>query len=395
MYSFPIKQQIIKNLPFLLLTMLLCSFFFLEKSEHRIFSYLVYGVTFFTFRDSVFSVIKTIIKDYKLFALFLCYAFFLSLFHSVPDVFQIGETIRLITLPLLFLLTCVLTLDTKEKWNLLFQVFVGTGLLFGIVAVIKFYLIGNGSFLSYPRYEGPGRLSNANIAGFVYGVVLILFLSQYKNIKEMIAPRLLKKLLPFLVIGIFMLVILGTQSRNSLLSVAVTATIFLLMEKKYKLLLSIIVSSTLIFMFVVWHQGDFSDFLSRGSNFRTEIWQHAIFSIKDNVVLGHGYQSIFTFTSGEASWISPHNLFLGLTYQLGVIGLLLFILMALDIFYKNYTFAVNRQYTSIILLISFGVVFSIFEMRSIFLNLSYEWIVFWLPIAFTISQGRQSNAALN
>lgn len=383
------KQQFFKNLPFILLTILFCGFFFLEKSEHRTLSYIVYVVTFITFKDYLITTIKTIFKDYKLFSFFLCYSFFLSLFHSIPGVFEVGETIRLLVLPFFFLLTCVLVLNTRHKWDLFFQIFILTAFLFGVYAVIEFYIIEGGSFLSYPRYTGPGRLSNANIAGFVYGAALVLFLSQCKNIKEINAPALLKKALPPLVLLVFILVVLGTQSRNSLLSAVIAVGAFLIIEKKYKLLLSIIAGSALIFMLIVWHKGDFSDFISRGSNFRAEIWQYAVLTIKNNMFFGYGYQSEFTFSLGNNKWISPHNLLLGLSYQVGAIGVLLFLLAAFNIFKKNYVFFKRNNYTSIILLIVFGAIFSIFEMRTVFINLSYEWIIFWVPIAFIISQERK------
>jgi len=382
MFSSLFKSAPLQNLLFFLTTLLIIGFFFLDKSEHRILSYLTYATALFAYRNKITLLFLNDLKEFRLFFFFLIYAFFLSLFYAIPDMHQVVETFRLILLPLLFVATMALALDKKEKWDLLFLIFIGIAVVFGIATVIEFYFIESKTFLSPPRYSGWGRMGNPNIAGFVYSTAFVVFLSQINHIQTLCISKICKVFLYFVIPLIFLLAILATQSRNALVAVAFASLIYFLLEKKFFILSIIIFLTVSFFGAIILYLGDFSDFISRGSNFRKEIWLYTISEIKDNLFFGNGYQSEFYFSMNNFSWSSPHNLLLGSLYQFGAIGTILFVLGIMKIIEINFKEASKKKYYTPLLLMVLGAAFSLFEMKSIFINLSYEWLISWFPFAY-------------
>ena len=85
-----------------------------------------------------------------------------------------------------------------------------------------------------------------------------------------------------------------------------------------------------------------------------------------------------------ASWRSAHNIYRGLAVYHGIIGLMLFLVLWGSTFKAAYMAFQDNQDLSIVVIMIYASVFGLFEHHTVFLNLNPEWIIFWLPVAYSI-----------
>jgi O-antigen ligase len=124
--------------------------------------------------------------------------------------------------------------------------------------------------------------------------------------------------------------------------------------------------------------------LGRGGNLtgRTDIWSFCTKYIMINPIWGYGFSSFFP-THQQAipnTWLNSvahaHNLILEQLLELGVVGLIIFLLLLLDILWKFYNLK-NREGTIFILMLLSMLIFNISE--PLFYNvlgIVIPWVVF-------------------
>ena len=362
-------------------------FFFIEKPEHRILYYFFVALSLAVFGKTVLENAKLFFKENKLFSLFLIYAFFVSIIQSLNQWEDVWNTFRLIILPLLFVFILPVYLNSQKKWENILVAFIIGGLAVGLYALFDYFIIDGKNFmLPSNRYKGIGRMDNANIAGFLYSTAWIIFWTKKQAVQDLWQEYLPKfsKFLMYIIPLVFLLMVMASQSRNAVLASVVATGFLLLYNKQYKVIFGLSLAVISVVGVVIWQYGDFSDFLSRGNNFRFGIWQDSYSVWQENFIFGTGYQREIVAKFAGYTWSSPHNLYLGIGCYLGIVGLLFFIAAWSKMIFKNIQALKISKDQTFVTLIVFGLVFSLFETHTIFLNLSYEWFFFWLPISYTL-----------
>ena len=125
----------------------------------------------------------------------------------------------------------------------------------------------------------------------------------------------------------------------------------------------------------------------RGFSYRPEIWQQALNDIYSKPLLGHGLgnQMALYIASLKKTFSDSHNIHIGLTYNLGLVGLItwLALLGTLSLVFKN-----NKHITLVstgFAMLVFGVFAGMTEGGVFFTRPKEVWFLLWLPIAILIS----------
>ncbi len=380
------------NAPFFLFIAVFCSFFILPTSQHRVLLYITALSAIFLYKNALRGIVKSFFNDFRFLSIFLIYAFTVSVFSSVGSLYLLGESVRLILLPFLFIITSAAVLNTQERWEKMLNFFLITAMISAFIAAIQFYGFDDNTLLNpAARYRGFGRLMNPNIAGYFYGLSFILMVTQLTHIKHsmltLIKNDTLKTAVALIPAVLFACILYATGSRNALLATTFSCGALLLFQKKYKILCAVVCLSAAAFLVVI-NSGVAANLIERGGSHRIEVWLQAIEYFKQKPLFGHGYQIELTYTLKDFPAFkinSAHNFVLGLLTQTGIIGACLFMAFFIR-FFSAVMNAARTQNTYVILMIlTYSACFSLFEMNSIFTNLNYQYVGLFVPIAFMLS----------
>jgi len=226
------------------------------------------------------------------------------------------------------------------------------------------------------RLVGVGNLSNPLLSSHIYGIFCAFLMSYFFSV-----PRCMNKDIGLVVIffGLLAFVIL-TGSRSPLVGMSMVLLMLLWMHRnKYIYVFFTVLLVVLIIFFSIN-----PDILIRaGLSHRPEIWSLSIEQILLKPFFGHGVGTGILIESENIPQLlyDPHNIHLGLTYQLGLIGLfiwLVFLFSLFRIYLKNKTSSIAQ--IGIILLL-YGVSAGMTEGYGFFSRPKEVWFLTWLPIA--------------
>lgn len=130
----------------------------------------------------------------------------------------------------------------------------------------------------------------------------------------------------------------------------------------------------------------------RGLTYRDEVWKNVVEQINGHWLLGYGLSTPLkpiTIADGLMIVNNSHNVYLEIIYQVGLIGLFLYLvtlISAIYILFKSYLFKVYGSLSILLLaaLISISVVMLI-EMNSWIHTPNLLWMWLWVPLALTLS----------
>jgi O-antigen ligase len=236
----------------------------------------------------------------------------------------------------------------------------------------------------YPRYglvpDHYPTTSALTYAILCIGSINIYFTSKYKNIKIISA----------FVIFILLSAVFLTQTRGALLALLSIATIvFFYYRPKYRYY--IVISITLVSFIFFILSGSEGGFIQRLDGHRLEIWKGFLALALDRPIFGYGERIQFLFSIwhvGNAG--HAHNIILGAMTRGGVFGLisLLFILVKgmehATRYGLNSANLIPFSFMYVIILAGF------FDFEILIFMADWQWVSFWLPIAFAISCRYQS-----
>ena len=120
--------------------------------------------------------------------------------------------------------------------------------------------------------------------------------------------------------------------------------------------------------------------LSRGANYRAEIWMTAWESIRETPLLGHGLNSRFEPTVNGVRIQHTHNIYLGVLYHGGAIGLVLYLSMVFVALSHGWRNRGNQHALAALLMLVFSGVFMLSDVANVITNPREVWLYFWLPI---------------
>lgn len=236
------------------------------------------------------------------------------------------------------------------------------------------------------RIIGIGNLSNPLLSSHLYGTftafIMAYFFALKRNWKQ-------DTVLIFLFISLLFFILL-TQSRTPLLGLSVVFLLLLWMHRSKNILYLFVILCTLS---IIYLGLNFDQLMQRGLSFRPEIWSNNIEHIKNNPVFGIGLGSttISTYIKDlDMLFTEPHNIHLGVTYNLGILGLLLWIILLISLFslYLRNKTSLTAQIG--IVLLAYGMAAGMTEGGSFFSRPKEVWFLTWLPIALLLAAENHS-----
>ena len=306
----------------------------LYSSDILLYSLIILQIFSFVFiseeRNSIYTIIKNLSKD-KLFLILILlnFSMYLSAIYAIDTRVTITNAIRFTMYIFVFYLISYKVKDRICK--LLFNSFVFVATLSGL------YTVGQ---LAYTKYLGykidktirmPSFLENPNNLGaysiLIFFIVIMIFITT-KNLKYKFFYGISAILL--------LINVMFSQSRNALIALIIGVFIIAILYDKRFFILSLIFP-ILFFIIPAIRARVFQIFDMSQNSSRFNIWDVAISMIKDNPIGGIGYENFSIqypyYISNNPNLIvndgylpvHPHNVFLKMQAELGIVGTVIFI----------------------------------------------------------------------
>ena len=219
--------------------------------------------------------------------------------------------------------------DEREK---LFKILVALSLSQILIALLKGAFIQNFSFDAYEKW-----LSAFGSLALLYGLFAFYIYNKYKKIK-------ISKITIITIFSLGIIILLIASNRSVWLA-GITGFIFLIFLKEvnvknqFVLLLIILLVFIIVFQLFTKEGYDFTNFFSNRldafldyqsdptANWRFYIWGSIIEKIPEKLLFGYGLGGNFDIYIPELNNVlgnSPHNFYLAMLYELGLVGTLSF-----------------------------------------------------------------------
>jgi O-antigen ligase len=310
---------------------------------------------------------------------------YLSHFWS-NNIYATFEGSILLTFTLIFSVYAFVFLKKDEFWEVLYDI----SLIITIASIVLILLLPEIALMPEGYHQGDWRgvFLHKNALGNYMAIINIIFLvSIRKRFRSYIS-----------LIGYFLswILIIGSGSKTSLASsifIHISIFFLLLIKSKnfsFKLILSLAsIPIILIAIFIILNYEKIA-FLLGGSTTltgRIPLWYNVILAISKAPVLGYGYAAFWGSDLGSikfminTDWLSgkSHNAFLDVWLDLGIIGLILFIVLIVNTLirllklYRNTNDKYGEAYLLILIMI---ISVSMIDFRILY----YNSIVFFLVV---------------
>ncbi len=310
---------------------------------------------------------------FLLFFLFFCAVSLLWNDASVLDLRQIKRLL----LVLLFILGMVYLAKAGE--DRIIKVLLLSAFSFAFAAFYSFYELYQ---LYYSRfYEGVGiigigSLSNPLLSSHIYGTmavfIMVYFFSVERNWK--------KDLLLFIVFASLLGFVVLTKARTPLVALS-GVFLYLLWKHRNKFVLYIVLS--VLCLLTVFFVINYEMLIERGLSFRPQIWSVVLGKISTNPLLGFGFGTEVNIYIEEiqANFSDTHSLYLGLLYNIGIIGFVVWIGLNISLISKGAknSHSILAQVGLSILL--YGMLAGLTEGTNFITRPKEVWFLVWLPVA--------------
>lgn len=306
-------------------------------------------------RANIFNIISNLFND-KIFLtlILLNLSMYLSAFVATDIKTTITHSIRFTMY--IFIFYCISYKTTARDYCILFNTFVSIAILSGLYTIMQLiYTIYLGysidktirmtSFL-----ENPNNLAAYSILAFF--IIIMLLIS---------TKKIAYKLFYILSTTLLLINIMFSQSRNALITIVIGAFIISVLYDKRFIILSFILP--IIFLIIPSIRSRaFQIFDMSQNSSRFKIWSIDWLMIKNHPLAGIGYENFsiqypiytaqnpdFIVKDGYIA-IHPHNIFLKIQTELGIIGSILFIsfiIATIITLYKLIKSTRNKFYSSL------------------------------------------------
>ncbi|RLD73554.1 MAG: hypothetical protein DRJ07_20675, partial [Bacteroidetes bacterium] len=283
---------------------------------------------------------------------------------------------------LLLILTFIVSLvflDLNNK-DIIHQILLIASIIYAsmsVYSILDLYFIQHASINS--RLIGAGNLSNPLLSSHIYGIFTVFIAGYY-----IVTPKTISKsiLLAFIFISLLSFVLL-THSRTALVGLTSTFIFLLWLQRSRKAFYIAMIFFVIATIFITTN---FENITSRGLSYRPELWVHTLEKISLHPILGFGIGSdLFIYIEGlDETFSEPHNIHLGLTYFLGSVGLLIWILFLASLF----VFFIKNKNLPLVkiggLMLLYGMMAGFTEGSTFFTRPKEIWFLTWLPISLLI-----------
>lgn len=227
------------------------------------------------------------------------------------------------------------------------------------------------------RLTGFGWAAHPGIAGDIYAfaglIALVRFVENEQRRRRYVAAAVAVTAVIFLFL---------TESRGSVLAFVIGGLILMVFWKPRNVLGALAIFAIVAALASATGAIDFGQWIERGPTNRFDIWRETLDLILAHPLLGAGAATPLHVAGHN----SAHNIFLSIQYNLGIPGSVLFLALSLLAITHAWRLACRGQVLYLVLLVfAFAVMMT--HTQSVIINLSREWLIFWLPIMLLSAHG--------
>jgi len=307
---------------------------------------------------------------------------YLSLSSLWSDPFEWRSTVSVFSRALLVFFFVVAVAECQLRGQLK-RWLARTMAVVGMVAVVAAMAVHFNDPPDHGRLNGLGQLDTQVIAALVYGVCLVFVLD------ILVTDRSLAWKLLAAVSGLIIAyAVYLSDSRNAWVSVVIGAGTFLLAHRVQTrqsfvvaVLAFVVVLGTLITSLILNEQTQ-EIMLPRGDSFRPDIWTAIWERISANGFwFGLGINTPDNVFAANREFLHPHNMYLSVMYQGGIVGLVLFlgILVAgLRAVLDNYH---HHDAKLVIGILAIALPAYLLDGHELIDKVGTTWFLLWFPVA--------------
>ncbi|MGG7213314.1 O-antigen ligase family protein [Clostridium nigeriense] len=293
-------------------------------------------------RKDLFKNLKLLINDkIFLFVIFLNSIMYFSVLVAEDKRIALVGSIRF-SMYIFIYYSIAYKLKIKNSVTIIMTSFLGVASLSGIVSLIQLVILNFSNIQLSEEHRISSLLENSNNLGAYTILSIFIVLLLLLNEKE-------KKMKMLLLISFFLLIanIILSQSRNALLALFIGSLLVAIIYDKRILIFSILLP--VILLIIPQSRYRILDILNPEQNSsRVKIWKIAELIIKDKPYFGSGYDNFAIkypnyvyhnpelMIHGSYKALHPHNIFLKIQSELGIIGTILFILFIIAVLFTLY-----------------------------------------------------------
>lgn len=191
----------------------------------------------------------------------------------------------------------------------------------------------------------------------------------------------------------YLLFLISSQTRGVWLALmAASAVILIAMPLRTR----IAVVATLLIAIGALALYDPNLFLQRGVSYRPALWQGGIQLLVEYPLFGLGFHDFNLAVPGLVRLFKhPHNLFLDTGIRLGVFGLLLFLIVWLQAFWRAWQARDQALGRALLALWVFSTVSLMTDGIGLWLKPNADWLITWLPVALGMVLAQRRALALD
>lgn len=295
-------------------------------------------------RNDLFQSFKFFIKDkISLSLLFLNLIMYFSILVATDKRIALVGSIRF-SMYIFIYYSISYKLKIKNSVKIILTSFLGIATLSGAISIIQLVKLNFSHIQLSEENRIASFLENSNNLGAYTVLSLFIVLLLFLNEKE-------KKRKTVLLISLILLItnIILSQSRNALLALFIGFFLVAIIYDKRMLIFSIVLP--IILLIIPQSRYRILDILNPDQNSsRFKIWKVAELMIKDKPYFGSGYDNFAVkypnyvyhntelMIHGSYKALHPHNIFLKIQSELGIIGSILFLLFLIAVFFTLYKY---------------------------------------------------------
>lgn len=293
----------------------------------------------------------------------------IGLFWTQSD----NSLLKLAKRPLyVFLLFAACALIACKDERLLLGALRIAAILAGVAALANLLIhLSSNPFTS--RLVGSGGLSNPLLTSHVFGFFCTYWVISWLLQNE--RQGWLPLLLGFPIVA----ALLATGSRTPLLALTLTCSWMLFMVGKRALYPLVVITLAAGSLAALQPE----TWLDRGTSYRPQLWSEALHQAGEQLWFGRGYDSSFAFNiAGHGYTLSdPHNVELAVLLELGLIGLILWLLMYGLALFRCLQLRHERHFQLTSALIVYGLCAGLSEGSNFLSRPNENWFIVWIPLA--------------
>ncbi|MEE4282270.1 MAG: O-antigen ligase family protein [Pseudomonadales bacterium] len=310
----------------------------------------------------------------------------LSVFWSEP--FVLREAISVWTRSILILAFVVAAAECQLRGQL--QRWMSTALTWvGCLAVLASLI---NFFVTDPadgRLNGLGQLDTHVIAALVYGT-MVLFVWRAAQSTSNTLLRLAALAVALLMIWAVFL----SDSRNAWVSLVIGLAVFGVAQwcKDVRQFLTAVISvgvlGGVVLLILITSETTRELLLPRGDSFRIAIWTETFNAVvRDSLLFGRGILTSDDISIGAMNFFHPHNMYLALLHQGGIVALVLFgavIVLTLMQLLRNYDSLEAKLMLGVLALALSAYLLDGHELVD---KVGDTWLLFWFPVGIALGFG--------